>query len=82
MWRSTVRRATSWSTAESLLHPRLLMICSCSQARKLASSHGGLQALLELVQVFYGYIGGQVVPHKSYWFTTASDVDLASMPQR
>ena len=46
----------------------------------LAGSYAGLQALLELVQVFYGYIGGQVVPHKSYWFTTASDSDLASMP--
>ena len=46
----------------------------------LAGSYASLQALLELVQVFYGYIGGQVVPHKSYWFTTASDADLASMP--
>ena len=46
----------------------------------LAGSYAGLQALLKLVQVFYGYIGGQVVQHKSYWFTTASDSDLASMP--
>ena len=46
----------------------------------LAGSYSGLQALLELVQVFYRYIGGQVVPHKSYWFTTASDSELASMP--
>ena len=47
----------------------------------LVGSYAGLQALLELVQVFYGYIGGQVVPHKSYWFTTACDSrDLASMP--
>ena len=47
----------------------------------LSGSDEGLQALLELAQVFYGYIGGQVVPHKSYssWFTTASDADLASM---
>ena len=31
----------------------------------LAGSYSGLQALLELVQVFYGYIGGQVVPQRS-----------------
>ena len=46
----------------------------------LAGSYAGLQVLLELVQVFYRYISSQVVLHKSYWFTTASDSDLATMP--
>ena len=46
----------------------------------LAGSYSGLQVLLELVQVFYGYISSQVLLHKSYWFTTASDSELTSMP--
>ena len=45
----------------------------------LSGSYDGLQALLGLVQDFYGFIGGEVVPHKSYWFTTASDETLGEL---
>ena len=45
----------------------------------LSGSCEGLQVLLTLVQDFYGFIGGEVVPHKSYWFTTASDRTLGKL---